>query len=52
MSKRKVKKVSRKRKLTKSETAKYNRIRASIDAEMPQIKSRIITDKSKPMEHQ
>ena len=41
MAKRKVKHVSRGRRLTKTEAAKYNRIRASIEAERPHIQSRI-----------
>jgi len=41
MAKRKVKHVSRGRRLTKAEATRYNRIRASVEAEKPHIRSRI-----------
>lgn len=41
MAKRKVKHVSRGRKLTKGEAARYSRIRAAVETEKPHIQSRI-----------
>jgi len=41
MAKRNVKQVSRGRRLTKREAARYDRIRAQVDEELPRIKSRI-----------